>query len=905
MRSRQNPLYRLLDKDYYETFDAYVPRRADFYDSVASMLPPNWRMQKKAVWFHCHSPQSDTPMQGWKIHISATPANAMDILSRVTNILFRRMDTDFKFALDMSIVFLMNSKNWPRGGSGKFITIYPRDNHQFIELLEELYLATRNLRGPYVLSDHRYKDSGVVFYRYGGMRLYEVVNVKGERTPMLVGPDGSHFPDERQPYPVTPPWASKVLPTEEPVEQSENAHYLKQKRYEVEDVLSFSNAGGVYLATDRSTGKRVVIKEARPCVNPTANGYDAVQLLKKEYRLLALIEHACIAPKPIDLFEEWEHWFLVEEFVEGLPLASHSGEHNILLRTRAAEEDFLVWRKTFFSVCANLFAALEALHDHNIVFADLSTNNVIIEAATGKLKLIDFEGAYELGIDRPTALYTPGFVSQNRLAGCDAAMDDDTYAAGAVLMSYLFPITGFFHLNPKARQDMMAAIQRDSRLPEAVVQMILALMDPDATRRPRPGRISEVLTVCAAAEPEPPQPEKLTRDYEAVVQGIVMHLNDVATHARQDRLFPTDQKLFVTNPLSLAWGAAGVGYALSKVTCGPQEDVAAWILRHPICAERYAPGLYAGISGIAWSLLEMGKSSQAEEIFQRTFNHTLLNHSSDIFYGIAGWGMTCLRFFVATGNQLYLDQARMAGRHLLATCQKSQDLCYWSDSDDVPLGFAHGASGIAVFLLYLYLATHQEEFLATGRRGLEFDLRHTAITKDLGLSWRRSVQGNSPLYPYWQSGSAGVGMSVLRYWRLLGGNQYWSILEKIFVDVDRKYAVFPGRFMGLAGLGDFLLDMHEVSGEARFLQSAHKVAEGIMSFQVERRGIAFPGDSISRLSCSYGNGSAGIAVFLNRLLGERGNHFMLDCLFANNETSGNELKNRVGLTTGVIAPGRS
>jgi hypothetical protein len=457
-------------------------------------------------------------------------------------------------------------------------------------------------------------------------------------------------------------------------------------------------------------------------------------------------------------------------------------------------------------------------------------------------------------------------------------MEDDYYAAGAVLMAYLFPINGLFHLSAEAKE-ILFSLQNDSRLPDSMARMILGLMDPDVARRPPPARIADVLKECHAARPAQPRAQTLTQDFKPIVDGIVSHLKDVATYTRQDRLFPSDEELFATNPLSLAWGAAGVGYALAKVTTDSQEDVAAWIMHHDITPELYAPGLYAGMSGIAWCLLEMGRGKEAEKILRGTFDHKLLDDSPDIFYGIAGWGLTCLRFFVETGKQIYLDQARMAGKRLLKRRQDSTESCYWPHHGKTPLGFAHGASGIAAFLLYLYLATDQEEFLAIGRRGLNFDLQHAVTTKDDGLSWKKSVQGDSVLSPYWQSGSAGVGTVVLRYWRLLGGAYYWSILERIFVDVDRKYAVLPGKFMGLAGLGDFLMDMCEATGDARYLQSAYKVAEGILHFKVERRGIAFPGNSITRLSCSYGNGSAGIAAFLNRLLGRKGSHFMLDCMF--------------------------
>ena len=73
--------------------------------------------------------------------------------------------------------------------------------------------------------------------------------------------------------------------------------------------------------------------------------------------------------------------------------------------------------------------------------------------------------------------------------------------------------------------------------------------------------------------------------------------------------------------------------------------------------------------------------------------------------------------------------------------------------------------------------------------------------------------------------------------------------------------------------------MHELSGEQRFLNSAKKVVEGIMHFRVERNGAAFPGELSSRLCCDYGTGSAGIALFLNRLLKKQKSDFMLDSLF--------------------------
>lgn len=870
----------MLDKDHYESFNGYVPQKKDFYDLVASRLPSGWHIHRKDIWFHCRSPRNSTPRQGWKIHVSATLANAREIMTRVAMQLFERQDADFKFAVDLSVLFLLNSKNWPRGGSGKFITIYPSNNHRFLELIDQIYNATQDLKGPYILSDHGYKDSGTVFYRYGGMLLNDAVNVKGEHTPMLIGPEGKELPDERQPYPLTPDWADAVLPVTVSQGPSQTDHSLKNGRYKIEAALSFSNAGGVYRGFDRESGNRVVIKEARPLINATADGYDAIDLLKKEFRLLNVIADTGIAPQPLDLFQEWEHWFLVEEYIDGIPLGAHSAEHNVLLRTRPTPESFEQWNRIVRSVCEQLLRIVQTLHDRNIVFSDFSPNNLIVQSGSEKLKVIDFEGAFQIGVDRASSVYTPGFVSQNRLAGSDAATEDDYYAVGAVLMAYLFPVTNFFHLRPAAKQEIMANIQRDSHLPEGVTRLVLGLMDQDPSRRQPSASISEVMEPSVPAT-KGPQPVETPQDYRPVIAGVVAHLNHVTSIARRDRLFPADPKVFTTNPLSLAYGACGVGYALNKITNCSQESVTDWIMSHPITAESYAPGLFLGISGIAWGLLEMGMREEAEKIFRCARHHRLLDQSMDIFYGLAGWGMANLRFFVETGDEFYLSQAKEAGESLVGSSQRCESGCYWGSREETSVGFAHGASGIAVFLLYLYLASGREYFVSAGQQALEFDLNLGVRTKDSGLSWRESAKPGATLYPYWRVGSAGVGVALVRFWRLVGDARYRLLLEDIFLDADRKYTVFPGRFMGLAGLGDFLLDVHELTGESRFLSAAHRVAEGIMQFRVERQGIAFPGDLLSRLSCDYGTGSAGIALFLNRLMGERGSDFMLDCLFEN------------------------
>lgn len=876
MRSSLNLIYQLLHKDYPESFSAYAPQTKDFYDTVYSQIPENWSVQRGDMWFYCSPPAYAPPLQGWKIHVSATAENCRYILDSITSVLVKYDDVSFKFALDRSVLSLLNSKRWPRAASGKFITIYPRDSYRFLELIEEVDKATAQMQGPYILSDQRYKESRVVFYRYGGVRTNTTLTVKGEKVPMLKGPDDTVVPDQRLAYPVIPAWEKPVLPVVSEKNEHSDALSLLHGRYTVETAVAFSSAGGVYYARDNQTGRKVVVKEARPHINATTDGYDAVEMLKKEYRLLNVVADEGIAPLPLDLFQEWEHWFLVEEFIQGTAMSHHSAANNILLRTRPTKHEADEWHAKFARLCTNLTRILSILHEHKIVFADLSTNNLIVAPDGETLKIIDFEGAHQLGVDRPANIFTPGFISQHRANGGQARCEDDYYAAGAVLLAYLFPINGLLHLNPQTRGEFLAAIRNDIHLPESIAALINNLMD-------RPGASSAVLGNTVEISPSlPPKfsgSVKASHDYQSVLDDIVKHLHGIAEYGRNDRLYPADPRVFSTNPMSLAYGAAGVAYAVHKITGNVPQSVTDWMLQRKVTPADYPPGLYIGMSGIAWSLLEMGMREQAEDVFRSTAAHPLVYKAADLFHGLAGWGMTALRFFQATENEEYLQQARDAGDRLLASCQKLERGYCWPISEQRPLGLAHGSSGIGLFLLYLYLATENERYLAAGVQALDFDLNSAVRTKDGGLSWGEAIEQSSPLYPYWRFGSAGVGIVAARFQRLVGSPRYQSILEQIFIDTDRKYAVFPGRFTGLVGLGEFLLDMHDLCEEDQFLKSAKRVAEGIMHFRVERNGSAFPGELLSRLCCDYGTGSAGIALFLNRLLGNQKSDFMLDGLF--------------------------
>lgn len=877
MRSRASLLYTLVHREFYETITQYKPLPEDYIYPVKELLGPEWALSRNTVWLHCRPAVDKVPAQGWKIHISGTIQNAKEILTAVVPVL-RRTGTSFKFALDHRMLLLLNSKNWSRGGSGKFITIYPHSDADFYSLLQELDAATREFDGPYILSDRRYKDSKVVHYRYGGMQLHEQHDVKGEKTPVINTPDGETIPDRRTPFFSLPGWVTDPLQPEEP----EDAGALKDGRYEVQRALSFTNSGGVYVALDHQTGAEVIIKEARPLVSFTYLGNDAVHLLQKEHRLLQKLEGSGIAPRVVDFFQDWEHHFLVEEYIKGTSLRNFSTLHNVLLKTRYTREQIDTFYQEFKTIFASLAQSITVLHEHGIVFCDLSPNNIIVDPETLQCYIIDFEAACEPGIDKPTYMFTPGYGNSGDIAENKLRFETDYFALGAMMLSYMLPINTIFDLKPEAAGELLNSIAADFGVPPEIHQVILRLMDKNQENRPHPSEVYNVLSGDISPAQAAAQEHITDTVLEHLEKEIAKYALTLADPRRTDRLFPADPKVFSTNPLSLAHGACGTAVAIHYSGVSIPEHIMNWILERDVDKRTCPPGLYLGMSGIAWCLWKLGLRDKAQEIFSRTFDHPLLYAGSDIFYGLAGWGIAALKFFQETQDELYLSKAREAGDRLCQTAQKENaSQYYWSSSGEVPLGFAHGASGISLFLLYLYLATGVERYLSTAERGLAFDLAHGVETMDGGLSWPYNTQSSAIILPYWRYGSAGVGSSVLRFYKVLGYEHYRSALEKVFIDTQRKYSVTPNRFTGLTGIGEFLLDAHDLLQDSLCLESARKIADGLTLFALHReQGATFPGDGLHRISCDYGTGAAGISLFFHRLRTGHGFNTLPDSLLS-------------------------
>ena len=859
-------IHTFADPEHFESLDGYPPAD-DLLRVARSVLPCDWQVVRSGVWFNCIPAQPpQLPTQGWKIHASATQANCERVLAVAGRVCGER-GRMFKFAVDRQVLGMMSSKPWGRGGAGKFITIYPLDEDDFRSLLEALYAELKGEVGPYVLSDRRYRDCEVLYYRYGGIIPNSRLTPSGGRTSVLVDPRGGEVADVRAPQFSPPSWVTDPFPPST-AETDEGDGTLAGGRYTVTGALAFSNTGGVYLATTAS-GEEVVVKEARPHTGSTLSGEDAQTLLQKEFRLLSRLHGTGVAPRAIELFRDWEHLFLVEERVHGLTLQRFNARRNILLQVGMTAAERRRSLRDLERLWMSLAEIVRTLHDHGIVFGDLSPNNVIIDPDTLAVRLIDFEGARELGVDADTGLRTAGFASRSRR---EAVPSEDRYALGALMLYSLWPVNAVLDLAPEVKRRLVTTIAADTGLSEERTDLVLALLDDDPDARPTPDVVLERLRTSPLQRRRRATAHVSAADMSAVVDGVRRYTLASADLRRTDRLFPGSSEAFQTNGLGVAYGACGVAMSLLRMHGEVPRHVSCWILRHQLSSDRYPPGLHTGLSGIAWVLAEMGHVELAANLMRRVRDHELLFAAPGIANGAAGTGLAFLRLWQQSGEQSFLDDAVRIGERLRADATWVASGCYWkAEEHEQPIGYGLGAAGVATFLLYLHTATGAAEHLDLGRRALDFVLDNA--TRPDGarhITFRRDLAGGATVVPYLMEGSAGIGTALLRYHLVTGAPELRTALDELMPDVMRKYSVFPGLFIGMSGLANFLLDCHQYLGGDTYLRAAQRALDGVLLHRLDRpKGIAFPGEGLNRISTDYATGSAGIALVVHRLLAAR------------------------------------
>ncbi|OPC80788.1 hypothetical protein B4N89_07330 [Embleya scabrispora] len=390
-----------------------------------------WDVRSDDFWCTVRPPGHAARAQGWKIHVSARTGDASHVLGRVCDVLLPRR-VAFRFAGDLERLRMLNSLEADRASAGKFITVYPDDDEQFMELVDALDEVTRELTGPGILSDRPCRPGSVVHYRYGGFGRRAVLGNDGGYRAVPTDPGGSAVDDAREAWFTPPSWAPDPLvqrarsaPVVASAPVPRRAEVLIGGRFAVTSALRHSAKGGVFLGKDTTDDADVVVKQARAHIEVDRSGRDACAALRHEAVLMRRLEHTGVTPRPIALLEEAETIFLAQERVPGEPLRAWVVRH-------AADPD-VPWALAR-PLVEDLVGLVRTVHGEGLVIRDLSPTNVLV-GPDGALRLVDLESAAEIGAPAGAA-GTPGYRAPEQRPGVDgshrAHPSADLYSLGGL-----------------------------------------------------------------------------------------------------------------------------------------------------------------------------------------------------------------------------------------------------------------------------------------------------------------------------------------------------------------------------------------------------------------------------------------------------------------------------------------
>ncbi|MBP2323964.1 serine/threonine protein kinase [Kibdelosporangium banguiense] len=215
-------------------------------------------------------------------------------------------------------------------------------------------------------------------------------------------------------------------------------------RYVIVGELGRGGMGVVWLAEDRTIGRRVAIKELLlPAGIPQDERHVFEERVLREARTAGRLSDPGIVTVH-DVLQEDGATFIVMELIEAPNLS------DVVLRNGALPAEQLV------KIADQLLSALQTAHAAGVVHRDVKPSNVMF-AANGRVKLTDFGIAQSTEDTRLTSsgllVGSPSYISPERLLGQDAVPASDLWSLGATLF---FAAEGF---GAYERQNTAATIQ--------------------------------------------------------------------------------------------------------------------------------------------------------------------------------------------------------------------------------------------------------------------------------------------------------------------------------------------------------------------------------------------------------------------------------------------------------------
>lgn len=728
--------------------------------------PKDWQNFYQGDWHCCLSPRP-LAQQGWKIHLSVALGQEQEMLDVVSRYCFTHQ-LSFKWTRSRRAWLLKNAKYADRVASGKFITIYPEDEAEFVQTVYALAALLKEFApGPYILSDRRWQASPV-YYRYGAFK--EMVHeVSGQKRCCLQALDGSWQEDRRCPYYCQPDFVQEPAELARNNFQVKGTDFSRLTAYQIKGALHFSNGGGIYLA--RKNGKNYVIKEGRPAAGLDGHGQDAFSRIQKE---AAWLKKLANVPEVVDIkedFQAWIHTYLVEDYVSEQTLGDYVAENYPFYSEKRA-----AYVAQSLRIAEKLRRAVAHVHAQGVAIGDLQADNVMI-TEDGEVKLIDFEVAASL-----TAPYNPGIMTTGF---SDWALE--TYEQADLYGLYQTIRFLFLPISNRARSSWpMQDLNLRRYFSKEAADYLEDLRQQLLPKCPLLGKENEVDDRQEGTWPSLNElRENISRGIKAdwqspnLIKGDLPLLEDPA------------QRLTIDN--------GALGYGLLVARCGQaaeKKKFLAWLRKQPM-EELTAAGLFTGRAGLGGIVYELGDQAWGRQLIwsaQGSVGNLSLRS------GLSGIALAKLALTAKEGLAKSPELIKI-GEEIAAGYQK------------MPAnGLMTGRLGAILALWKIGCLLKREDFKETAKTGLDNLLEKDLVQVDQHVF----LAEDGRRMPYLANGTAGLALVLAAIAKDEPKEDlYQEIIKQAAETMDSFCSYMGGLFTGYAGLmlPDLALGRKQALGE--------------------------------------------------------------------------------------------
>ncbi len=799
-------------------------------------LPAGWLVQCWDGW-EGWSPRDWEPrLQGWKVHVSATPDCAVETLARTTRVCVDA-GVSFKFLSTLAELRGSSSKNQARGAAGKFITIYPDDDGQLGELLSVLASALKGQEGPYILSDLRYVPDAPVFVRYGAIMGARVPDVDDEPVDSIVDPrDMRLIPDHRDPRVVIPDGVEVPEFLRPAYEASQQSCVSRLDDFVSIKPLSFSNAGGVYRA-ELPDGEVRILREARPHAGLDGRNRCALQRQLVEEEVLRDLVGVKGVQQLRGVFTAWEHRYLEVDYIPGATLTSWMS-----LNTYLRESDPVEYARQVVGIVDQIITTVEAIHQRGWAFGDLHPGNVLV-SDDGTVTMLDLEDASRLDSKRELGVRVFEYCADET---ADAGQADWFAVARCIMLLYCSD----FEIEAVSPAFWERCRHRVREVYGARAAEQLALVESRYAAGIRPVTASDV-TVGV-----PSQRLSVDSGISGLLSGI-----EWSRQFGPDGAFPGDVSQITAGVHEvITTGRAGVVLAQQRIGVQPADgDVDALRTTAREWPGQEAPGLLKGLAGVALTLSEV--DAQRDDVQRdavaaagKALESALGRRRLDLAAGQAGVILAALEVAKTVGDSELMDRA-VAAYHRLDACLVPDGSAWTALCRR--RGLFWGLTGVALTDLVAHAVTGAEEPLVRARVRLRADLDACVTVPSTGevMIDDRGANRNRVL-PYTEWGSAGVLLIASALERVTGEPVLTSQeRDGIIKACSSEFYIYPGLDHGRAGI----LVTLTAAGDQYRAEADRQAGLLLDSLLTHDEHALVIGDGLIRLSSDLGTGAAGPA----------------------------------------------